>query len=174
MAGATHILTGAPGAGKTTVLRALPPSLASVDEPARQIIAGMRAAGGDPRSIRTHEFVRRILELAVADFTAMSGHDCVVFDRGLPDCVAYARHLAVDPTPALTAARQYRHDGLVFLFEPWEDIYTTDEDRTMTFDATVSFHDEVLRAYREAEYEWIIVPRGTPAERAAFVATRVQ
>jgi predicted ATPase len=57
----------------------------------------------------------------------------------------------------------------VLILEPWEDIYTTDEERTMTFDQILAFHRRVEEAYRIAGYTLTTVPEGTLEERYIFV-----
>jgi predicted ATPase len=92
-----------------------------------------------------------------------------VFDRGVPDCVAYAVVLGVDPSPSLLAAERYRYASEVLLFEPWPAIYTTDDERTMSFDDVLGFHQEIVGAFERAGYALVSVPRGPIEDRAAFV-----
>ena len=64
---------------------------------------------------------------------------------------------------------QYPYDRRVFVLPPWETIYTTDSERDQTFADAVQVHDTLVRWYRECEYEIIVVPTGTVAERCAHV-----
>ena len=93
--------------------------------------------------------------------------------RGVPDCLAYAWHLGVDSTPFMAAALAHRHAGLVFVAEPWEAIYTTDEERRMTFEQVEQFHDAVIRAYDYAGYELISLPEASVETRRAFVLAAI-
>jgi predicted ATPase len=169
------ILTGAPGSGKTAILGRLIDEFRCVDEPAREVLAEQRATGGrgtwdqDPalfvdllleRSIVKHEIARR------------SG-DTVIFDRGVPDCVVYAILAETDPAPSLAAVHLYRYQPHVFFLEPWSDIYETDEERIMTFDATVSFSEALRDVYERSDYTLVDVPRGSLDDRAAFVRMMV-
>ena len=52
---------------------------------------------------------------------------------------------------------------------PWEEIYTTDEERKATFDQVVTFDEHVDIAYERAGYTLLVVPQGTIVERTAFV-----
>lgn len=92
-----------------------------------------------------------------------------MFDRGVTDCVAYAAILGVDPTPSLIRAQTVRYTDEVLLFEPWEDIYTTDDERTMSFADVIGFHQEIVSAFDRAGYVLVPVPRGSVEERRAFV-----
>jgi hypothetical protein len=62
-----------------------------------------------------------------------------VFDRGVPDCIAYARVLGTDAQPNIRAAAAYRYNPEVLLTRAWAEIYTTDDERKMTFEAAVEF-----------------------------------
>jgi len=93
----------------------------------------------------------------------------VLFDRGIPDCVAYARQLGGDPQPCRKAASVHRYHPTVLVTRPWADIYTTDDERRMSFEATLPFHRLMEEAYEEAGYGLIEIPRGSMAERVAFV-----
>jgi predicted ATPase len=167
------ILTGAPGSGKTAILDELRGSVRCVDEPARRVLAEQRASGGlgiperDPA-----RFVELLLEVAIADHEASLSGGPVLFDRGIPDCIAYAVHLGVDPDPSVVAAARYRYRAEVLLLEPWEDIYTTDDERRMSFTDTLAFHSGIIDAYQGAGYDLTVVPRGSAEDRAASVRQR--
>lgn len=170
-----HVLTGAPGTGKTTLLRRLGDDLVTVDEPAREILAEERGAGGTAVSeIDPATFVGLLLERSIQKYTAHAGEDRVVFDRGIPDCVAYAWHLDVDATDSLAAARRYGHADPVLMLTPWEEIYTTDEERTMGFDLVEKFHGHLVAAYRTAGYTIVEVPMDTIDARVAFVRDAIE
>jgi predicted ATPase len=165
------VLTGAPGSGKTTTLDHLGAGTLIVGEPAREILAEQRAAGRVGNL--DHEpalFVDLLLRRSIDKYqTARTSGAPVLFDRGVPDCVAYAVGFGVDPAPSVEASRRYRYDEEVFVLPPWEEIYTTDDERTMSFADTIPFHEAVVAAYERAGYTLIEVPQGSAAERAAFV-----
>jgi len=172
---ALWILTGAPGSGKTAILDELRGSIRCVDEPARRVLAEQRAIGGpgtpeaDPA-----RFVELLVEAAVADHERASlGGGSTLFDRGIPDCIAYAIHLGVDPGPSVHASDRYRYHDEVLILEPWEEIYATDNERTMSFADTVAFHATLEDAFNRSGYRRVTVPRGSVADRAAFVSERV-
>lgn len=93
----------------------------------------------------------------------------VVFDRGIPDCIAYAARLGVDAMPSIVASKRYRYNAETLVLEPWEDIYVTDEERTMSFKDTVAFQAAVKDAFERAGYTLVEIPRDSVANRAAFV-----
>jgi predicted ATPase len=165
------ILTGAPGTGKTAILRQLGNEFTSVDEPAREILAEQRATGGrgtwdqDP-SLFVHLLLRRSIEKYAM---ARRSGETVIFDRGIPDCIVYAVRAGADPRPSLEAAHVYRYRPHVLLLEPWSDIYETDEERIMSFDDTVSFSQTLRDVYERSGYTLVEVPRDSIGGRATFV-----
>ena len=61
-----HILTGAPGSGKTAILDTIGADIRCVGEPAREIIAEQRAIGGDGTSDRNASlFVDLLLQRSI-------------------------------------------------------------------------------------------------------------
>jgi len=168
------ILTGAPGSGKTAILEELRGSLRCVDEPARRVLAEQRAIEGlgtperDPA-----RFVELLVEVAVADHERASrAGGPTLFDRGIPDCIAYAIHLGVESGPSVHASDRYRYHDEVLILEPWEEIYATDDERTMPFADTVAFHAALEEAFDRSGYRRVSVPRGQVTDRAAFVSER--
>ena len=167
-----HIVTGAPGTGKTTVIEHRGfRYFDTVGEPAREIIAERQAPGrrggfSGPAS----EFVELLVQRSIRKHEiAVATSELTIFDRGLPDCVAYALYLGVDPTPSIEAATRFRYAGQVFLLTPWEEIYTTDSDRIMTYEMTVAFHDRVVEAYGLLGYELLEVPQARVIDRVEFI-----
>lgn len=69
----------------------------------------------------------------------------------------------------MAAAARYRYHREALLFEPWREIYRTDDERTMSFEDTLPFHEALVDAYERSGYVLIRVPRGSIAERISFV-----
>lgn len=165
------VLTGAPGSGKTATLDHVGDGIVRVGEPAREILAEQRAAGGegvpdrDP-ALFVDLLLRRSIEKHRAAGDATSP---VVFDRGVPDCIAYAVVLDVDPSACIEASREHRYLNEVLILPPWEEIYDTDDERTMPFVDTLPFHEAVVDAYGRAGYTLIEVPCRPADQRGRFV-----
>ena len=167
------ILTGAPGSGKTAILNALRGDIRCYDEPARQILAEQRASGGDGTPEQNAaKFVDLLMQRSIANHADPQLHGApVLFDRGVPDCIAYAQILGTDPMPSAQAAAIYRYHPVALVAKPWEEIYTTDEERKMSFAHTLEFQRFIELAYEICGYTLVEVPRGPIGERAAFVRT---
>ncbi|MEN8238550.1 MAG: ATP-binding protein [Actinomycetota bacterium] len=167
------IVTGAPGVGKTTVLHSLDGTIPWVTEPARELIADRLAAGVETDMSR-QESIDALLARSIEKYQcAQATGTPTVFDRGIPDCIAYALYLGADPGPSIEAAQLHRYHPRVLILGPWEEIYTIDDMRTMSFAQVLLFHDRVLEAYDIAGYTLVEVPRGTIADRAAFIEDHV-
>lgn len=171
-----HVLTGAPGSGKTAVLEKLRGlGFAVVDEPARQILAEQRSFGGRgvPDTDPGH-FTDLLLSRALRDYRrACEGRHPVFFDRGIPDVIAYAAYYGLDTAPARNASGLHRYNSLVFVTPHWEEIYQQDDERRMTFDEACRFGDDICEVYRRLGYELLELPRDTPDSRAEFIRSRV-
>ena len=165
------VLTGAPGAGKTAILDRIGAGIRRVDEPAREILAEQRAVGGAGTHDRDPSlFVDLLLQRSIDKHqTAQGWKGPVVFDRGVPDCVAYAVLMGTDLTAGRAACERYRYHPEVLVVEPWEEIYVTDAERTMSFADTIPFHAALVEAYERAGYSLVEVPRDSAENRAAFL-----
>jgi predicted ATPase len=149
----------------------MPSKVVVVEEPGREVLAEQRAAGRPIANVGDEDrFVDLLLRRSIEQFDyALRLAATVVFDRGIPDCIAYAAYLGVDMRPSLEASETHRYHRRVLLLTPWEEIYRTDDDRTMTFQDVMAFHRAIRAAYRTAGYEIVEVPKAPVDDRAAFV-----
>src|SRR5262249_27535857 len=67
----------------------------------------------------------------------------VVFDRGLPDMMAYAALFSLDSKSFYRAADQNRYNPRAFFFDGWEEIYTNDSERKISFEGARIFGESV-------------------------------
>jgi predicted ATPase len=166
------ILTGAPGSGKSTLLQHLQTlGFQGIAEPARQILAEQRSIRGNglPGSDE-RLFVDLILSRMLGEYSRMDAStDPVFFDRGVPDMLAYASLFGFDYPPGQNAAREYRYNRRVFFAPAWEEIYTTDEERKMSFQAVRRFSDDLRNIYPQFGYVLIDLPCVSVQERGEFI-----
>lgn len=171
------IITGAFGSGKSTLLKALnQQSYRTVSEPARDILKEQREIDGlgvpdkDP-----YLFAQLLLSRAIEKYQQMSHMDGkVIFDRGMPDTIAYASFFNLDTHPFENAAKIYSYAKQVFWLPPWEEIYTTDEERTLSFGQSVQFSDLLKNTYAQLGYELVVLPKSDIACRVQFVIDRIE
>jgi predicted ATPase len=167
------VITGGPGAGKTTLIEALARDGFTVShEAGRRIIREQQAANGRALPwIDPLLFAQAMLASDIAAYDAMRGapHP-VVFDRGIPDVIGYLRleGIAV-PEPMLHAARSYRYQPRVFICPLWPEIYSTDSERRQSLDVAERTYRAMADVYTEFDYDLVAVPRVSVEERVRFV-----
>ena len=171
------VMTGAMGSGKSVILEQLKMmGLPCVPEPARQILQEQRAisARGVP-DIDPDLFTQLMLSRATSFYLGNFATEAVaVFDRGIPDMIAYAELFGLDSKIYYNSATLYRYNPCVFWFKGWEDIYTHDEERKMSFQQADDFGERAHEIYRELRYDIIPVPELPIEKRAEFIYNKIQ
>jgi predicted ATPase len=157
------VLTGAPGAGKTTLADALRDRGHHViAEAATDVIARYQARGiAEPW--RTDTFAADILALQQAR-ELESGTGVQILDRSPLCTLALARWIGVPPPPVTGPLRYER----VFLVRPLGFMVPT-AARRISYDDALRFaavHEDV---YREHGYRLTDVPAAPVAERVALI-----
>lgn len=171
------VLTGAMGAGKSAVLDALAAmDFRCIVEPARVVLKEQRQLSGAGVPEKDPElFNMLMLEKMLSEYSANQHISApVIFDRGVPDLIAYAGLLGTDKNKHEAAAGECRYNPIVFLFNAWEEIYTTDDERKMSFQLSKEFGENVGNIYRRLGYVTIDVPFGAVQTRADFVAAKIR
>jgi len=166
------LLTGAFGSGKSTLLQYLQlRGIRGVVEPARPILAQQRSVQGnglperDPRLFVKLMFSRMLDAYQQTD--ALLGP--VLFDRGIPDILAYAALFGIEFPPGENAAHLYRYNPHVFVAPAWEEIYCMDDERTLPFFQAREFGNSVRAIYERFGYTLIDLPCVGVEERADFI-----
>ena len=171
------VLTGAMGSGKSAILEQLiTMGLACVAEPARQILQEQRAisARGVPE-IDPDLFTQLMLSRATSFYLENFATETLsVFDRGIPDLIAYAELFGLDTKIYYSSATLYKYHPCVFWFKGWKDIYKQDDERKMSFQQAYEFGERVHEIYRELGYQVIQVPLLPIDNRAEFIYDKIQ
>jgi predicted ATPase len=169
------ILTGAMRGGKSTILAKLVEAgVYCVPEPARTLLAEQRMiqSAGVPE-LNAEAFNGLMLARAIYNYQEKQPlSDSIIFDRGIPDMIAYANLSRLDPTPSINASQAFRYNPTVFYFAGWQEIYTNDEERKIDFVGAQAFGVEVKAIYERLGYRILEVPRLSIAERAKFILER--
>jgi predicted ATPase len=170
-----YIITGAPGAGKTTILAALRDrGYAVVDEAATDVIAHENAMGrGEPW--RDAGFIDAIthLQRERQERPAPPATAAQVFDRSPICTLALARYLGLPVTPVLAnevdrVVAEKIYQPRVF-FVRLLGFITPTAARRITLAQSVTFARFHEQAYRDHGFELVDVPAGTVEERIQLV-----
>lgn len=170
-----YILTGAPGAGKTTILAGLRErGYPVVDEAATEVIARSHA-GGEDEPWREARFLDAIAQLQQERQLrpAPPGSTVQIFDRSPICTLALARHLGHPVTPVLAkeidrVLTEQVYQPAVF-FVALLGFITPTAARRITLAESVSFERIHRQAYREHGFELVDVPVGSPEQRTELV-----
>jgi predicted ATPase len=169
-----YVLTGAPGAGKTTLIEALRDrGHAVVAEAATDVIA-RRHADGLPEPWLDSAFLEEIVELQRRREQAAEG-DVVFFDRS-PLCTLALAHYVDCPVPrALQAAVDQMtetYECQAFLVRPLGFVERTAARRISYADSLrfAAIHEDV---YRSHGFTLVDVPKAPVADRLALIEAAV-
>lgn len=169
-----YVVTGAPGTGKSSVIRLLSHRFETIEEPARELIAEHAAATGEATlDGRPELFLKRLVQRSIDDFRSVSDATVVFFDRGLPDCVAYASAYGMDPERFRQQAARFRYESPVFIASPWKEIHTPDPLLRATFEQVEAFHLQLQSVYLLLGYELIELPTTSPSTRVEAITGRL-
>lgn len=170
------ILTGAMGAGKTTVIDKIrEQGYFCIDEPARIILKEQRTTGGVGVPEKNPElFNKFMLERMISEYkNNLERNEVVVFDRGIPDIIAYADLLQSKKEMSENAAEEFRYNKHVFMFNGCEEIYTNDDERKVDFQTANNFGTSLRKIYKDLNYIIIDVPLLPIEERAGFIINTI-
>jgi predicted ATPase len=172
------VISGGPGAGKTTVIRELAKfGYSHSPEVARQIIQEQVQNGGVALPWKDREaYTQLMLQRSIESYLKHAPYLQPIFsDRGIPDTLCYARLIGLkDEEVIRTACKQYRYAPIVFLAPPWKEIYQTDSERKQDFAEAERTFGVMTTVYTECGYTVLELPRSTPLARALFVLETLQ
>lgn len=171
-----HILTGTPGAGKTTLIQALgAQGFKTVSEAATDVIASLQKAGID-RPWENPNFITCIVDLQRKRQGGILDESPVFFDRSPVCTYALCLYLGFNPSAALMDAIQAMGDRVfsrdVFFVENLGFIQET-AARKITFEEALKFEDLHREAYRKFGYRLISVSKNSVADRVDFLLKTV-
>lgn len=167
----THwvVITGPPSSGKTTLLNLFADAGEKTSpDSTRQLITDVVAAGRDAEEFRfADDFQSRVLEAMAAAEDRLDPNERVFLEYALPCNIAFHRTEGRELTPGLAeAARRSRYDA-VFILDPvtWEN----DAQRVEDAEYQAAVHRHMIDVYRELDYDPILLPPVSPADRYAAV-----
>ncbi|WP_207513937.1 RNase adapter RapZ [Longitalea luteola] len=168
-----YIITGGPGAGKTSLLHALADAgYFCSQEASRRLIAELVATGSDCLPwINLSGFAEKVLDRMIDSYkqtTAYTG--TTFFDRGIPDIIAYLKAAALPVHDRYyTALQHHPYQPLVFILPPWQAIYVNDAERWQTFDEAVHLYINIRETYKALGFTLVEVPPANIHNRVNFI-----
>ncbi len=174
------VITGGPGTGKTSVIKALETmGFYSFHEIIRSMTLEAKKQGNaedfstNPLTFVSDPYLfnQKLLQGRIAQFeSASSLKDPVVFyDRGIPDVLAYMNYFKQEfDTDFIAACTKNLYDQ-VLLLPPWQAIYKSDNERLESFEQAIEIHEHLDTTYKSFGYIPKIVPEGSIEERTAYV-----
>jgi predicted ATPase len=174
------IITGAPGAGKTAIIRQLElDGFGVVEEAATDVIAAAQAQG-TPEPWMDPSFIDAVARLQrERQIRASYQLDEVQFhDRCAVCTAALAVYLGYPFSPFLASElerikKESIYENRVFFIRNLGFVTPT-EARRISFEETVRFEKIHEDAYREFGFELVMVEAGSVAERVKFIKAAIE
>jgi len=167
------VVTGGPGAGKTTLIDALAQAgCARSIEAGRGVIQDQVAIDGPALPWRNPQaFAELMLCWEMRSYhLAQEQAGPVIFDRGVPDVIGYLRMLGLPvPRHMEEAAATFRYHRRVFIAPPWPEIFRQDSERKQSLDEAVRTYEAMVEVYGTYGYELVEIPRSSVEQRVRFV-----
>ncbi|HEV2132997.1 MAG TPA: AAA family ATPase [Terracidiphilus sp.] len=174
-----YILTGAPGAGKTAIIRLLElDGFSVVEEAATDVIAAAHAQGAD-ELWKEPLFIEAIARLQKErEIRASRQPDQIQFhDRSIVCTAALATYLGYPFSPFLTQELERIQKERIFqrpvFFIRNLGFVTPTDARRISFEDTLRFERIHEETYRNFGFELVPVERGSMAERLSAIKAAI-
>jgi predicted ATPase len=175
----SYILTGAPGSGKTAVLRLLEVSGYLVVEEAATDVIALAHALGRAEPWQERDFIDKVLTLQRQRRGSVrpGGGAAVFFDRSPVCTLALSRYLGGEPSPLLAgevgrAVAEGGYETTAFFIRNQGFVQAT-AARRISFDDSLRFERIHEEAYRDLGFQLVEVPAGPLADRVALITSTV-
>lgn len=168
------IITGGPGAGKTTLINALADAgYPTFAESSRQLIEQQSQLEDSILPwVDLPGFAALCLEVMSEQKAQANQHSIAFLDRAIPDICGYLSQAELEIDEQYLKASQGYHTQ-VFLCRPETSIYVQDEVRPYPFEEALEIHHALVKVYQELGYEVVEVPFTSVDERAQFVKSHL-
>jgi predicted ATPase len=122
------------------------------------------------------EFATAILRMDIERFQqAPMEASLVFFDRAIPDALCMLNDLGLLSMAQVgQSVLDFPYFRQVFVTPPWEEIYTTDNERDQRFAESVLVHRRAIDWYGALGFEVIELPRVSVEQRRGFVLQRLR
>ena len=174
------VVTGAPGTGKTSIIRALEEKgFHCFHEVIRDMTAAARKDKKSGRQVSNplvfvkdpYQFNLDLLNGRINQFEEaekINAKACF-YDRGIPDVLAYMDYFNQEYGDQFEEASVKNQYHAVFVVPPWREIYISDNERLETFTESEEIHDHLIASYSRFGADPITVPKLSVHERVTFI-----
>ena len=179
MSSKLYVITGGPGVGKTTLIKALEEDGYNiVPEAARVIIQQEKAINGDGLPWKNKErYTDLILEASFRDYLRIINDHrdgICFFDRSIYDAICYAGMIGYTLSEQIMKkVPDCAYNRRVFILPPWPEIYETDNERKQTWEEAEYTFTQMKMTYLQYGYEVIDIPKDTVSSRKEFVLKHI-
>jgi predicted ATPase len=165
------IITGPPGSGKSSLVRALKLSGHLIlPEIAREVIKTEKKSG---RGYFPWSHLAEFSDLVFREFLNRKkdyGTSIVFTDRGVPDTMSYMRLGKLkEPKEYYHELASYPYHKVVFYAPFWNDIYKVDDVRKESVSEAKAVGEAIQDCYTDLGFTLYQLPLGTVAERVRYV-----
>jgi predicted ATPase len=171
----SYILTGAPGAGKTAVLRLLEASGYPVVEEAATDVIALGNALGRVEPWHELDFIDKIITLQRQrqDSVRAAGGTTVFFDRSPVCTLALSRYLGFTTSPLLNTEvsrvlAEGTYEPIAFFIRNQGFVQAT-AARQISFEDSLVFERLHEQTYRDLGFQLVEVPAGPLADRVELI-----
>lgn len=170
----TYIITGPPGAGKTTLIQALSQKgFSAIPEVSRDIIIEQQKTGGNAFPwgdvVRYASLVFKETKVRLKENT-----NSLFVDRSLIDTMAYLEFSKQKIAKELLEFpfHQYYHKT-VFFAPSWAAIYEIDPQRPQQFKELVGLQEVLWNTYEKLGFTCVVLPKTDVETRMNFVFHKI-
>lgn len=178
------VITGAPGTGKTSVIKSLEQLGYHCFHEIIRTMTLEAKKSQKPNSILSnpidfvddsHTFNATLLAGRLEQFNQAGeiNKELLFYDRGMPDVLAYMDYFGQTYHRQFKELCQNNRYEQVFVLPPWEEIYVQDNERMESYTQAVDLHVHLEATYKSLGYTIAEVPFGTVEERLHFILNRI-
>ena len=171
-----HIISGAPGTGKTTLINALQNSGYCVfEEVSRKIIHSQQQIRGNKTPWGdVHGFTKLVYKQTIKELnTPIKQH--AFADRSLADSIPYLL-LKKQPVPDYFLNFDYHkfYQKTVYFCPLWEEIFIQDCQRLQSFEESKELEYLLLNTYKKLGFSILHIPKTKVLERLNFIISTLK
>ncbi|WP_215406422.1 AAA family ATPase [Vibrio gigantis] len=168
------IITGGPGAGKTTLINALADAgYPTFAESSRQLIEQQsQLEDGILPWVNLPGFAELCLGVMGEQKDQANQHPIAFLDRAIPDICGYLAQAKLEIDATYQEASQGYHPQVLFC-RPEASIYVQDEVRPYPFEEALEIHHALVNVYQDLGYDVVEVPFMSIAERVKYVESHL-